>query len=70
MSWFLISVFPAVANVRGKVTDKKGEPIPGTKCVLWVETSMGTVTDTNGNFEIPVHPDSKVLVISNRAFCE
>ena len=64
---FLISVFPAFANVRGKVTDKKGEPIPGTN-VYWVDTSMGTVTDTNGNFEIPVHPDSKVLVISNIAF--
>ncbi len=41
-------------NIRGKVTDKNGEPLPGVNVVV-SGTTIGTITDIEGNysFEIP-----------------
>lgn len=58
---------PAFAEIKGKVIDKKGEPIPGTN-VYWLNSSLGTVTDSKGNFEISFQSDAKVLVFSNISF--
>lgn len=49
-------------TVHGKVTDKKGETLPGVSVKI-EGTTRGTVTDANGSFQIRV-PASSVLVFS------
>lgn len=52
------------ATLSGLVTDKSGEPLAGTTVIIKGTTS-GTMTDTNGNYELQasITPNS-VLVIS------
>lgn len=50
----LLGITPALAQEReitGKVTDSKGESIPGV-AVLVVETQQGNATDIDGNFKV------------------
>ena len=49
-------------NVTGRVLDENGEPLPGAT-VLVVGTTLGTVTDLDGNFSITV-PDGATLTFS------
>ena len=56
------SVF-AQKKVTGTVIDATGEPVIGAS-VLVKGTSIGTVTDLDGNFSIPNVPDNSSLVIS------
>lgn len=42
---------PLAAQVAGVVKDKSGEPIVGAN-VLWAGSSVGTVTDAEGRFEL------------------
>lgn len=51
----------AATVVTGKVTDTKGNAIPGVT-VLLKGTSKGTVTDLNGNFKISVPDNNSILV--------
>ncbi|EOZ95331.1 TonB-dependent receptor [Indibacter alkaliphilus LW1] len=52
----------AEINVSGVVTDEAGEPLPGA--TVSVEgTSLGTITDIDGQYTIEV-PDDAVLVVS------
>lgn len=46
-----------------EVINKTKEPVSGAN-VYWLETTIGTATDSNGNFEIPIHHGSNQLVIS------
>ena len=62
-----LSTIQIHANVNGKVTDKRGEPIPGVN-IYWLNTTIGTVSDTNGSFAIQNNDSSKLLVFSNVAF--
>lgn len=48
--------------VSGKVTDEKGEPLPGVSIKV-KGTSFGTTSDINGAFSINV-PDNAILVFS------
>jgi TonB-dependent SusC/RagA subfamily outer membrane receptor len=49
-------------TVSGKVTDDKGESLPGATITV-LGTTTGTVTDIDGNYSITV-PDGAVLVFS------
>ncbi|WP_430812786.1 MULTISPECIES: TonB-dependent receptor [unclassified Carboxylicivirga] len=49
-------------KVSGKVTDDKGEPIPGVSIAI-KETTLGTATDMDGRYTIKV-PVNSVLVYS------
>jgi len=49
--------------IKGKVTDAAGVPIPGVT-VLVKGTNKGTSTNGNGEFEIQVTSENKVLVFS------
>lgn len=49
--------------ISGKVTDEKGEPLPGASVVV-VGSSVGTVSDTNGNFELSVPAGFDVIAVS------
>lgn len=50
-------------KISGKVTDSKGENIPGTT-VMVKGTTVGMVTDMNGSFTLDIPLDSKILVFS------
>src|SRR5690606_35650017 len=51
----------------GKVTDDKGDGIPGVN-VLVKETTMGTVTDTEGVYNLQVDNANAILVFSSIGF--
>ena len=42
-------------------------PIEGVN-LIWLNTSMGTITDQSGNFKLPMSPNSNKLVISYLGF--
>ncbi len=47
-----------VTKLKGKVTDEKGNALPGTSIII-KGTSIGTVADRSGNFEINYSPEGK-----------
>ena len=53
----------AQGNVSGKVVDTTGEPIIGASVVVKA-TSVGTVTDLDGNYAIQNVPEKATLVFS------
>ncbi len=50
-------------NISGSVKDSKGGPIPGATIIVKGKT-IGTVTDYEGNFNLDVPEDSKIIVVS------
>lgn len=56
-------VFPQQITVKGKVVDENNNGLPGAN-ILIEETSIGTVTDADGNFEISVSDTSATLKIT------
>ena len=54
---------PAKKTISGKITDVKGDPVPGT-AVLVKGTTIGVLADSDGNFTLDVPLDSKTLLIS------
>lgn len=53
-------------NVSGNVFEiinKKRETITGAN-VYWLGTTVGTITDGQGHFTIPTHPESSKIVVS------
>ena len=50
-------------SVSGKITDEKGEPLPGVT-VLIKGTSNGTITDANGNYSMSGIAENATLVFS------
>jgi TonB-dependent starch-binding outer membrane protein SusC len=50
-------------DIRGKVTDDKGEPLPGVNIII-KGTTRGTTTDSQGEFVINVDDENAVLVFS------
>ncbi|UYQ95169.1 SusC/RagA family TonB-linked outer membrane protein [Chitinophaga horti] len=49
--------------VKGKVTDEKGQPLPGVTVKL-KQNSKAVQTDGEGNFSIAVQPGEQVLIFS------
>lgn len=63
---FLLShlvAFGQTKTVTGIVLDGSGEPIPGVTIVV-EGTTIGVVTDQDGNYKIEADPDNQVLVFS------
>jgi len=56
-------VLQAKKNIKGVVTDKNGEPIPGANIIEKENPTNGTITDVNGNYTLSVSGNS-VLVAS------
>ena len=51
-------------TVSGKVTDNASEPLIGASVFVKGDEGSGTITDLNGDFELKVSADSKVLIFS------
>ena len=56
-----------VKPITGKVTDSKGDAIPGTT-VLLKGKEVGTSTDADGNFSIEVPGNEAILIFSSIGF--
>jgi TonB-linked SusC/RagA family outer membrane protein len=54
---------PQKKSVSGKVTDEKGQTLPGVSVIV-KGTTTGTVTDADGNFTLQVLPNAKTLEFS------
>lgn len=54
----------AVRPVTGKVTDSKGEAIPGSTVIV-KGSETGTITDAEGKFSIEITNDAAILTISS-----
>ena len=54
--------------ITGTVSDEAGETLPGVNVVVKGNTSVGTVTDVNGNYSINVPNQNAVLVFSYIGF--
>lgn len=50
--------------VKGVVTDNAADPLIGATVVVKGETTLGTVTDIDGNYELKVPSEQSVLVFS------
>lgn len=69
--WLVLALFVQIASgqegyISGKVTDKKGVPIPGVNIIL-KGTSASTQTDFDGNFKIAAKKGD-ILTISYVSF--
>ncbi|MDF7816894.1 TonB-dependent receptor [Runella sp. MFBS21] len=53
----------ALAQVKGKVADEQGQGLPGVS-VLVKGTTLGTVTDNEGNYTLNFTNDNAILVFS------
>lgn len=62
---FANSVFATAQNrkVTGNVSDASGEPIIGANAIV-KGTTLGTITDIDGNFSLDVSANAKVIEIS------
>ncbi|MDX2070026.1 MAG: TonB-dependent receptor [Haliscomenobacter sp.] len=54
-------------TITGKVTDTAGEALPGTN-VLVKGTTIGDITDVNGDFRVDVPDENSILVFSFTGF--
>lgn len=54
---------PQQKEITGKVTDTDGIPLPGV-AVIVKGTTIGTVTNNDGNFQLSIHADAQVLEFS------
>lgn len=57
------SEFQQTLEIKGKVTDKDGVPLPGVN-ITEVGTSNGVVTDLEGNYSISVSSENAILRFS------
>lgn len=69
-TWFVVAIFilsSYVAHgqqlIQGKVTSTEGEALPGVNVVLQ-NTTIGTVTDIDGNYSISITEPDAILVFS------
>lgn len=60
-------ILSAAIDITGKVSDEKGDGIPGVN-VLVKGTTTGTVTDMDGMYRVQVENESSVLVFSSIGF--
>lgn len=57
------AVDPLALVISGKVTDEKGEPIPGVNIII-KGTTLGTTTDVDGAYQLEVDNGDVILVFS------
>ena len=50
-------------TITGTITDEQGVPLPGVNVTV-KNTTIGTITDLDGNFELTVPENTEAVVIS------
>lgn len=63
----LLPLSVMASTLKGKVTDQKGIPVPGVN-IFWLNSTSGTVSDENGEFQLSRLSSAHMLVFSNVAF--
>lgn len=61
---FCTAILAQNRTISGKVTDRKGLPIPNASVVIKGSTT-GTTTDQNGDFQLSVPPTARAIVVSS-----
>lgn len=56
-------VYGQSQTIRGKVSDSRGEPLPGATVVI-KGTQIGTTTDADGRFQIAANQAESILIIT------
>ncbi len=67
MSFFMATIVVSAQQIKGKVTDENGEPLPYVN-VLEKDTTNGVSTDENGEFVLGVKQIPVTLVFSSVGF--
>jgi len=60
----------AQENIKGQIFSKPNEnliPLPGVN-IYWLNSSIGTISNEDGKFSIPINKNSKKLIISFMGF--
>ncbi|RIJ50548.1 SusC/RagA family TonB-linked outer membrane protein [Maribellus luteus] len=60
---FLPGIQQQSNTIKGNVTNQLGEPIPGASIII-KGTNSGTITDTDGNFQLTVSDTKQILSVS------
>lgn len=58
---FTFSMVFAQVQIRGEVSDKDGNPLPGVNVVI-DSTTIGTITDIDGQFKIQARVGQKLMI--------
>ncbi|MBP5338719.1 MAG: TonB-dependent receptor [Prevotella sp.] len=61
---FCTTMWAQDISIKGTVTDSNGEGLIGASVVVKGNTSLGTITDFDGNFRLNVPSEQSVVVIS------
>ncbi|HLI92266.1 MAG TPA: carboxypeptidase-like regulatory domain-containing protein, partial [Puia sp.] len=67
--FFTQPVFSQTKTITGKITDDKGNPLPGVSVSVKGST-VGTSTDAGGNFMLNVKSSAKTLVLSSVGYSD
>ena len=59
----MLSQQPQKKQIKGRVTDEQGAPLPGVSVIVKGST-VGIATDTEGNFNLQIPNEAKTLVFS------
>jgi TonB-linked SusC/RagA family outer membrane protein len=65
--YVLNNIINNTIDVEGKVVDQKGQPLPGASIKL-KGTSIGAVTDSNGQYRISAPDENAILIVSYIGF--
>lgn len=55
---------PNIKHISGRITDYNGEPLIGANILIKENSSIGTITDIEGKFYLPVPTGGKTVVVS------
>ena len=60
---FSTGLYAQQKTITGKITDAGNNPLPGVSVVV-KGTTVGTVSDVDGNYNLPIPADAKLLLYS------
>ncbi len=64
-----VEILLAEVEITGKVTDETGENLPGVNVIV-KGTSLGSVTDVQGNYKLEAPDENSILVFSSVGYLE
>ena len=55
---------PNIKHISGRITDSNGDPLIGANILIRENSSIGTITDIEGKFYLPVPSGGKTVMVS------